>query len=118
VIGQLIVRCFHARTAAHVLHLTTRSYATHKALNEFYDDIVPLVDALAESYTGLNGLITDLHAPYIKPSDPVQLIADLADWIDDNRYKCCDKSETMIQNIIDEILALCAATLYKLRILK
>ena len=41
-IGELIVRCFHARTNAHILHLQTRSYATHVALNEFYDEIVTL----------------------------------------------------------------------------
>lgn len=115
-IGQLIVRCFHARTAAHVLHLTTRSYATHKALQDFYDGIVPLADALAESYMGLHGALDALHAPYVKPSDPVALIADFGDWVDANRDKCGD--DTCLQNIIDEIEALVASTLYKLRFLR
>ena len=47
-IGELILRCFHARTNAHVLHLTTRSFAAHKALNEFYDGVVELADEIAE----------------------------------------------------------------------
>jgi DNA-binding ferritin-like protein len=118
VIGQLIVRCFHAATAAHVLHLTTRSYATHKALNDFYDAIPGLVDSLAEAYIGIHGIPDGIHAPYIKPGDPTTLIADLADWIEDNRDKAVPSGDTCLLNIVDEIQALCASTLYKLRILK
>lgn len=118
-IGQLIMKCLHARTAAHVLHLQTRSYAAHMALGGFYDALLPLVDALAEAYQGEYGPIADLHAPYVKPAaDPVTLIEDLRDWIDAQRYKCCDKSETAMQNMIDEIVALCQGTIYKLRFLK
>ena len=54
---ELILSCFHARTVAHLLHLTTRSYAAHKALNEFYDEIIDLVDSFAEAYQGEYGLI-------------------------------------------------------------
>ena len=115
-IGQLIARCLHAATAAHVLHLTTRSYATHKALQDFYEALPDLTDKLAESYMGLNGEIENLHAPYVKPSDPVQLIADFGDWVDAHRDKCCDDS--CLLNIIDEIEALVASTLYKLRFLR
>ena len=39
--GELVMRLFHARTTAHVLHLKSRSYAQHVALNEFYDGVVP-----------------------------------------------------------------------------
>ena len=91
-IGELIMRCFHARTAAHVLHLKTRSYATHKALNDFYDAIVGLVDGLAEAWIGENGLI------------------------EANRETCGEQSH--IQSSIDEIVALCRSTTYKLRFLK
>ena len=37
--------------------------------------------------------------------------------IESNRYKFCEKEETAIQNIIDEIVALYLSTLYKLRFL-
>jgi hypothetical protein len=33
------------------------------------------------------------------------------------RYKVCDKTDTSIQNIIDEIVGLYLSTLYKLRFL-
>ena len=42
-IGELIIKLLHARTNAHILHLGTTSYAKHKALNDFYDEIVTCI---------------------------------------------------------------------------
>lgn len=117
-IGELIMRCFHARTAAHVLHLSTRSYATHKALNKFYDKIIDLTDALAEAYIGDYGLIGDFPSKYITYEDPISLMTDLSEFIEKNRYKVCDKDDTYLQNAIDEIMALVRSTQYKLKCLR
>ena len=117
-IGQFIVKCLHAATAAHVLHLTTRSYAQHVALGDFYTTLPGLVDRLAESYMGVHGAPQVLHAGYAKPSDAEAVVAELADYIEENRGRLVDKSETCLLNILDEIQALCAQTLYKLRFLK
>ena len=38
---------FLARDVTHSVHLNTRSYAKHVALNEFYDAIVDLADKFA-----------------------------------------------------------------------
>ena len=116
--GELIMRCFHARTAAHVLHLKTRSYAAHKALQEFYDGIVPLVDSFAEAYQGDYGLIESYPGKFSMPNEPLSMLDELETWIHDNRYKCCDKDDTYLQNIIDEICALTYSTQYKLKFLK
>ena len=48
---------FLARDVTHSVHLNTRSYAKHVALNEFYDAIVDLADKFAEAYQGRHGLI-------------------------------------------------------------
>jgi hypothetical protein len=37
--------------------------------------------------------------------------------IEDGRYSVCEKSDTPIQNIIDEIVGLYLSTLYKLKFL-
>lgn len=116
--GELVMRCFHARTTAHVLHLKTRSYAAHKALNDFYDEIVPLVDNLAEAYQGDYGLISDYPSKYVAYDDPLKMLSELSSWIEEYRYKCCDEDDTYLQNIIDEIFALIRSTTYKLRFLK
>lgn len=116
--GELVTRCFHARTSAHILHLKTRSYAAHKALNEFYDEIIPIVDSFAETYQGDYGLIDDFSAKYTPYSDALELLDDLGGWIEKHRYDCCDADDTYLQNIIDEIVALIRSTTYKLKFLK
>jgi hypothetical protein len=40
---------FLARDVAHSVHLNTRSYAKHKALQKFYGGIVDLADGFAEA---------------------------------------------------------------------
>jgi hypothetical protein len=116
--GELVMRCFHARTNAHVLHLKTRSYAAHKALNEFYDNIVDVTDSFAEAYQGDYGLIEDYPSKYTVASDPLDMLKELGTWITAHRNECCDEDDTYLQNIIDEIMALIRQTEYKLRFLK
>lgn len=116
--GELVMKCFHARTNAHVLHLKTRSYAVHKALNEFYDDIIGLTDSFAEAWQGDYGLIESYPAKFMLASDPQNMLKELSEWIEKNRYECCDEDDTYLQNIIDEIMALIRSTEYKLRFLK
>ena len=116
--SELVYRCFHARTNAHILHLSTRSYAAHKALNEFYDEIVDLTDAFAEAYQGDYGLIPFTTLKYSFQSEPLAMLDELSEWIGANRDKVCDEDDTYLQNIIDEIVALIRGTQYKLRFLK
>ncbi len=117
-IGKLILELFHSRTAAHVLHLKTRSYAAHIALNEFYDAIIPLADALAEAWQGEYGLIKwEDTEPYELPTDAVEMLDDLRECVDE-----CSKEfhedDTHLNNICDEVRALIASTMYKLKFLK
>ncbi len=116
--GELIGRCFHARTVTHILHLKTRSYAAHKALNEFYDEIIPLTDSFAETYQGEYGLITTYPTKFSMEDDAISMLEGLGDWIQKQRHSICDEADTHLQNIIDEIVALIRSTLYKLRFLK
>ena len=109
---------FLARDVTHSVHLNTRSYAKHKALGGFYDKVVDLADSFAEAYQGRHGLIGPITLMSAKKtSNVVEFLQDQLAEIDANRYKFCDKEETSIQNIIDEIVALYLSTLYKLRFL-
>ena len=116
--GEMIMRLLHARTNAHVLHLKATSYAKHVALNEFYDALVPLVDTLAETYQGAHGLISNYPGRYTPVEDPVALVSGLGTWVEDKRYECCEAEDTYLQNTIDEIIALCHSTTYRLKVLK
>ena len=51
-VGKYIGLLMASRTQAHVFHLTTKSYAAHKALQNYYEGIVPLLDSYAETYMG------------------------------------------------------------------
>ena len=114
--NEMIAKLFHARTAAHMAHLQTRSFAEHKALDDFYNEIVELADSFAETYQGYFGLIMD-YPPMGLPTGKA------CDWIDGLRTyleKTRDentKGKTPLQNINDELMALCAQTCYKLRFL-
>lgn len=116
--AELVRRCFDARTAAHEYHLSTRSYAEHKALNDFYDGIVDLVDTFAETYQGLHGALLPMSdLPYNRGSGPRPMLIALLKWIETERTAVCPRSDTALQNIIDEIVALIGQTMYKLRFL-
>ncbi len=113
-----IGRLFLARDVTHSTHLNTRNYAKHKALQKFYEGINPLADGFAEAYQGRHGLMGAIPVPAVpKASNIVEFLkSSLAD-IEANRYKFCDKDESAIQNIIDEIVGLYLSTIYKLRFL-
>ena len=116
--AEFIGCMFLARDVAHSVHLNTRSFAKHKALGGFYDDVIDLVDKFAEAYQGRHGLIgpISLHSAR-KTSNIVEFLEDSLKEIEDMRYKVCDKSDSALQNIIDEIVELYLTTLYKLKFL-
>ena len=116
--AEFIGCMFLARDVAHSVHLNTRSFAKHKALGAFYDDVIDLADKFAEAYQGRHGLIgpISLHSAR-KTSNIVEFLEDSLKEIEDMRYKVCDKSDSALQNIIDEIVELYLTTLYKLKFL-
>ena len=116
--AEFIGGMFLARDVAHSVHLNTRSFAKHSALNGFYDGIIDLADKFAEAYQGRHGLIgpISLHSAR-KTSNIVEFLEDSLKEIENERYKVCDKSDTALQNIIDEIVGLYLSTLYKLKFL-
>ncbi len=56
--GQFVSTLLASRTQAHIYHLQTPSFAAHKALNEYYEEIVDIIDGIVESYQGKYGIIT------------------------------------------------------------
>jgi DNA-binding ferritin-like protein len=109
----LIALCFEARTKAHIAHLQTRSYAAHKALNEYYDGIVDIADSLAEAFQGREGIINIYPLVHCDSKEPIKLVEGVRTWVDENRKACSTYSE--IQNIIDELQDLNNSTIYKLK---
>ena len=115
---KFIGMLFLARDVAHSVHLNTRSFAKHSALNGFYDGIIDFADKFAEAYQGRHGLIGPISLMSAKKTaNIVEFLEDQVDEIEKSRYEVCDKSDTALQNIIDEIVGLYLSTLYKLKFL-
>ena len=109
---------FLARDVAHSVHLNTRSFAKHMALNEFYDGIVDLADKFAEAYQGRHGLIGPITLMSAKKTGNIlEFLQDSLADIEKMRYEVCDKSDSPLQNIIDEIVGQYLSSLYKLKFL-
>lgn len=109
---------FLARDVTHSVHLNTRSYAKHKALQGFYEGIIDLADSLAESFQGRHGLIGPISLMSAKKTgNVVEFLQDQLAEIEKCRYDVCEKDDTPIQNLIDGIIELYLTTLYKLRFL-
>jgi hypothetical protein len=118
-IEQLMAILFLSRDLAHREHLRTKSYAQHKALQSFYEEIVEQADSLAEMYQGRNGIIEDIPLMDDEASDDIaDTLESYMKMIEDARYKAVDKTDTPIQNQIDTVVGLYLTTLYKLRNLK
>ena len=109
---------FLARDVAHSVHLNTRSFAKHSALNEFYDSIVDLADKFAEAYQGRHGLIGPISLMSAKKTgNIIEFLEDSLKDVESMRYEVCEKTDTALQNIIDEIVGQYLSTLYKLKFL-
>lgn len=109
----------HSVTNAHILHLTTTSYAEHKALEDFYTAIGDLVDSFVEAFQGKYGLLHDFTADYeLPPKNALEYLTYLKDEVMVLRNEYNFPQDTELQNITDEIASLIDSTLYKLRFLK
>lgn len=103
------------RDLAHIAHWKTKSYAEHKALNEFYDSLLELIDGFVEQYQGYYGKRMEIERADGTTARPIdQNLERSMEWIETNRYEICEKDETPLQNTIDEIVRLYQSTLYML----
>lgn len=102
-----------AAPVAHMLHLSTRSFAEHKALERLYSELPSAVDELAECYQGCYGRIGSYPRVMLpRMEKPSQFVAGLVEFVEDNRENVSDDSQ--IQNVIDEIAQLLDSTAYQL----
>jgi len=104
----------HSSTATHFLHLQTASYAAHKALGHYYENIVDLADKYAEAYQGHYGIIplADYPEGFKVQKDAAVYANSLLTFVKGIRDDL--PKDTDLQNIIDEIVGEIASLLYKL----
>lgn len=114
-IEDLISLIFKTRNQAHLSHWKTKSYAEHQALGSFYDDIIDVIDKLVEASQGSKGIIGHVDISCKDESvDIIKLLSSDANWISKNRSKIADNVPAL-ENIIDEMVGVYLATIYKLK---
>ena len=105
-----------AMTESWKSHLKTNKYSKHIALNEFYDDVVDLVDDLIEEYQGLHGVVENLkNVLTTDQMDARDYLESLREMTEDGK-KFFEEDE--LKSDVDAILSLIDKTLYKLKELK
>lgn len=120
-VAEFIGTLLHSATIAHFMHLQAEgegSYAKHKALAGYYDNITGLVDGLAEI---IQGCYEELISPYPNmfanvSAEPLEYMRMIKEYVAQNRQNM--PQESSIQNEIDTIANLIDTTIYKLRFLK
>ena len=109
---------FLARDVTHSVHLNTRSYSKHVALNIFYDRIVGAADDFAEAYQGRHGMIGPISLMSAKKTtNVIEFLQDQLDEIEKCRYEVVDKSDSSLRQLIDNIIEIYLRTIYKLKYL-
>jgi DNA-binding ferritin-like protein len=117
-VADFVGMFFLARDVTHSVHLNTRSYSKHKALQKFYENIIDLADGFAEAYQGRHGMIGAITLQSSKKTANVtEFLEDQLEDIEKYRYDICDKTDSALQNLIDEIITLYLSTLYRLKFL-
>ena len=99
-----------------LFHFSTMKYSTHKALDEFHENLSELVDKLLEVYIGhFNKQPLEIFEISMKATTDV---SNLIPYLESQikiiigiRNKTF-KTNTQIQNILDEIVALFDRTIY------
>jgi len=115
----LVSGLLHSRTQIHIYHLQTKSFAAHKALNDYYDGVVDIFDGLVESYQGKHGIIEnykcDGYDNYSSVNSAIEYLQKLDKTIESSRKSV---KESFIQNQIDTAQELIYSTIYKLKFLE
>jgi hypothetical protein len=115
--GTFVGTLMQSRNQVHIYHLQTESYAAHKALQGYYEDIVDLIDGLVESYQGRYGILRGYKmAGTIKEDgNPMMYFEGLCKFVETIRPQL--PQDSYIQNQVDEVVALIESTKYKLKFL-
>jgi len=105
---------FSVRDSAHFTHIYQKdnTLSTHLALGEYYEGLIGFIDEFTECYSGLYGK-QKISIPAISiMENPAKDLMTVYETIESKRKAI---KESFLQNIIDEIQALTARTLYKLK---
>jgi len=113
---QVLNRFFEARDCMHLVHFNTTSLSEHKALGEFYDGWLDLVDSFVETYAGrygrIEGAITIEVSSDYNSTEYLQKLRAFVSM--DAMTIIAPTLDSDLNNILADMLALINHTLYML----
>jgi len=109
---NLISHLLHSRTQAHIYHFRTKSFAQHKALEQYYTGIVALLDNYTEAYQGTYGIMSG-YKSFQLLQDPNTSISYFTKLL--SEIKKTEVLDSYLKNILDTIYELVYKTLYLLK---
>lgn len=105
-------------TETHKKHLMTGKYSGHKALNEFYDEMPELVDALVEHWQGIHGKVESFKNDLLSDNmGTIEYLEELLDMCEDAKESLLDEDDALNSDV-DDIIGQISSTLYQLKELK
>jgi Family of unknown function (DUF5856) len=112
---------FAARDAAHKLHLSTKSFAKHIALDELYKGLQKLTDEIIETWQGKHGqLVAEPGSDDVfmrlftgPQMNEAAFVSQLAQWVDSSR-KTFSPDDGFLLNLWDELGALVYRAKFKI----
>ncbi len=114
--ASLVSLLLDSQRQIHIFHLQTKSFAEHKALQDYYDAIGDLVDSLTESAQGLFGIITGWKSfETLEYKSAEQCIDYLKNILNEINIVRNDIKYSFILNQLDTIDELIYSTIYKLK---
>lgn len=108
-------------TDAHTMHLATKKFSIHKALNEYYDEAPEAIDALIEAWQGAKGRkikLKTIDLPGVDVCDPIEYFSALREVCMNGKGLIDEETESDLASELDNVIALIDQTLYKLKELK
>jgi len=112
---RFIACLFAARDKAHTLHLATKLFSKHVALNELYDLLLDFADRMTETYQGKYGILS-INIPaagMFNQHDEVSFAVALTDWLNGPARSLIGTDDFII-NIFEELLGEVYRIKYKL----
>lgn len=112
---ELASRLIHSQSQTHIFHLQTGSYAEHKALQGYYEDIDELMDSLIESFQGENDIVRNYKSLPMDNYDSKEQVIGYFEELMEMVRRLSEDFPSYLKNIVDEIEVLINSTLYKLK---
>lgn len=97
-------------------HLKVSKKSQHETLNDFYEDIVDVVDALIEDYMSIHGKVEDYENLLSeKEIDALEYLETLREFTREGADELFDEDDTELFSDVDNILSVMDTAIYKLK---